>query len=126
MLAYYSNISVDRVESDSPLTRGSIIVDIAKIYFAIMVVMNLLSALCDGENFGVPTQQRRPGRDIWAPLPNEVLVILENLGIFHLVSASSFHPAHSYRTVNLSCSIAGSRIGRPAPFCNVEFGRSCM
>lgn len=105
MLAYYSNIIINRVESDAHLMRGYIIVDLDKIEFTVMVVMKFLCDARDGEHLGVPSHERRPGCGTLVPLPKGVVNVLDQLGIFHLVRASSFDAACWYGEINLSCSI---------------------
>lgn len=71
MLAYYSNIIIDRVDSGAPLTRGSIIVDIDRVELTIMVVMTFLIADCSGEPIDVPAHECHPGCGILVPLAKE-------------------------------------------------------
>lgn len=105
MLAYYSNSIADGVYSAAPLTRGSIIFDLAKMEFTVVVVMKFLTAAPDGEHLGAPSRENPPGCSILYPLLKVVLTILDDLIVFDLGRASSFHAASSYRVVNLSCSI---------------------
>lgn len=116
VLGHYSNVVIDRVNSDAPLMRRCIIVDLAMAEVTVMVVMSSLSNPSDGVHLCVPMNERRPGCVIIVPLHKGFVTILDQLGIFHLVRVSSFNAPRSSRTVKLSSSSNWSPIDRPALF----------
>lgn len=75
---------------------------------------------------GVGAHEVRPGCGIMVPLPLAFLTILDQLGIFHLVRASSFDAARSNLAVTFSCPIDWSRIDLLSPFVNFDFERGCV
>lgn len=110
VLAYYSDMIFDRVDSDSPVARDSILVDVAMITFNIMAVVTFLSTTRDEEHLDCHAQERRTGCGILFRLPKACLSILDAVGGFHVVCASSFHASRSYRVYHLSSSIDWSKI----------------
>lgn len=76
LFAYYSNLIVDGVASDAPLTCEFIIRDVAKFELTNAVIMTFLSVALDGEHLGVPAHERRRVFGILLALPSAVLTIL--------------------------------------------------
>lgn len=65
--AYYSNVVVKRVRLDAPMIWRSLIVDVAKIAFNILVIMTFLSAARDWEH-----PRARVSSGMWDPGPSSV------------------------------------------------------